>query len=107
MWERACPAKGGTRCLATASPVFAGQARSHKDPAISGVTGQLQARRLGEVQHAIQRLFTLVGDFDQAIQQLDYAKRRAGGNFPLASQIDQRQREILEQQRMVREMMGR
>ncbi len=44
---------------------------------------------------------------DQAIQQLDYAKRRAGGNFPLASQIDQRQREILEQQRMVREMMGR
>ena len=36
--------------------------------------------------------FTLVGDFDQAIQQLDYAKRRAGSNFPLASQIDQRQR---------------
>lgn len=51
--------------------------------------------------------FTLVGDFDQAIQQLDYAKRRSGSNFPLASQIDQRQREIMEQQRMVREMMGR
>ncbi|WHH52987.1 M48 family metalloprotease [Pseudomonas sp. Ap32] len=51
--------------------------------------------------------FTLVGDFDQAIQQLDYAKRRAGGNFPLASQIDQRQREIMEQRRMVQEMMGR
>ncbi len=39
------------------------------------------------------------------IQQLDFAKRRAGTNFPLASQIDQRQREIMEQQRMVKEMM--
>jgi predicted Zn-dependent protease len=45
--------------------------------------------------------------FDQAIQQLDYAKRRSGSNFPLASQIDQRQREIMEQQRMVKDMMGR
>ncbi|WP_028696911.1 M48 family metalloprotease [Pseudomonas cremoricolorata] len=51
--------------------------------------------------------FTLVGDFDQAIQQLDFAKRRAGSNFPLAAQIDQRQREIMDQQRMVRDMMGR
>jgi len=59
------------------------------------------------LHRARAEFFTLVGDFDQAIQQLDYAKRRAGGNFPLASQIDQRQREILEQQRMVREMMGR
>lgn len=49
--------------------------------------------------------FTLVGDFDQAIQQLDFAKTRAGTNFPLASKIDARQREILEQQRMVKEMM--
>ncbi|WP_312388772.1 M48 family metalloprotease [Pseudomonas sp.] len=49
--------------------------------------------------------FTLVGDFDQAVQQLDFAKRRAGSNFPLASQIDARQRQILEQQRMVKDMM--
>ncbi|WP_409276452.1 M48 family metalloprotease [Pseudomonas defluvii] len=49
--------------------------------------------------------FALVGDYDQAIQQLDYAKRRAGNNFQLASRLDARQREMLEQQRMVKEMM--
>ncbi|MBA1192641.1 M48 family metallopeptidase [Pseudomonas entomophila] len=49
--------------------------------------------------------FALVGDFDQAIQQLDFAKRRAGDNFQLASRIDARQRELLEQERMVKDMM--
>lgn len=49
--------------------------------------------------------FALVGDFDQAIQQLDFAKRRAGNNFQLASRIDARQQDMLEQQRMVKEMM--
>ncbi|AIL63165.1 M48 family metalloprotease [Pseudomonas alkylphenolica] len=49
--------------------------------------------------------FALVGDFDQALQQLDYAKQRAGNNFVLASKIDARQRELLEQQRMVKDMM--
>ncbi|HKS12325.1 MAG TPA: M48 family metalloprotease [Pseudomonas sp.] len=49
--------------------------------------------------------FALVGDYDQAIQQLDFAKRRAGNNFQLASRIDARQRDMLEQQRMVKEMM--
>ncbi|HWD34165.1 M48 family metalloprotease [Pseudomonas caricapapayae] len=49
--------------------------------------------------------FALVGDFDQALQQLDYAKQRAGSNFVLASKIDARQRELLEQQRMVKDMM--
>ncbi|AMA45097.1 M48 family metalloprotease [Pseudomonas monteilii] len=49
--------------------------------------------------------FALVGDFDQAIQQLDFAKRRAGDNFQLASRIDARQREMLEQERMVKDMM--
>ena len=72
---------------------------------MAGVRG-LSGDTIG-LHRARAEYFTLVGDFDQAIQQLDYAKRRAGGNFPLASQIDQRQREIMEQQRMVREMMGR
>ncbi|NBA95828.1 M48 family metalloprotease [Pseudomonas sp. R5(2019)] len=49
--------------------------------------------------------FALVGDFDQAVQQLDLAKRKADKNFPLQSRIDARQREMLEQQRMVKEMM--
>src|SRR3546814_15246062 len=38
--------------------------------------------------------FALVGDYRQAIQQLDFAKRRAGSNFPLSSRIDARQREL-------------
>ena len=31
LWERACPAKQATRWMAPASPVFAGQARSHTE----------------------------------------------------------------------------
>ena len=50
--------------------------------------------------------FALVGDYRQAIQQLDFAKRRAGSNFPLSSRIDARQRELMEQERMIKDMMG-
>jgi predicted Zn-dependent protease len=49
--------------------------------------------------------FALVGDFPQAIEQLDFAKRRASGNFPLAARIDARQQEVIEQERMVKQMM--
>jgi predicted Zn-dependent protease len=50
--------------------------------------------------------FALVGDYRQAIQQLDFAKRKAGNNFPLSSRIDARQRELMEQERMIKDMMG-
>ncbi|WP_137886592.1 M48 family metalloprotease [Pseudomonas sp. 2FE] len=49
--------------------------------------------------------FALVADYDQAIEQLDFAKRRAINNFPLASRIDARQREMLEQQRLLKQLM--
>ncbi|RJG10046.1 M48 family peptidase [Pseudomonas cavernicola] len=49
--------------------------------------------------------FALVADYDQAIEQLDFAKRRAINNFPLASRIDTRQKEMLEQQRMLKQLM--
>jgi predicted Zn-dependent protease len=49
--------------------------------------------------------FALTGDFRQAQQQLDFAKRRANDNFQLASRIDARQRELQEQERMVKELM--
>ncbi|WP_342243220.1 M48 family metalloprotease [Pseudomonas sp. OTU5201] len=49
--------------------------------------------------------FALVGDFDQAIEQLDFAKRRASGNFPLAARIDARQQELVQQQKMLKQMM--
>ncbi|MFZ6048629.1 M48 family metalloprotease [Pseudomonas sp. CR3202] len=49
--------------------------------------------------------FALVGDFDQGIEQLDFAKRRASNNFPLAARIDARQQELIQQQAMVKQMM--
>ncbi|MCY1245218.1 Beta-barrel assembly-enhancing protease [compost metagenome] len=49
--------------------------------------------------------FALVGDYPQAIQQLDFAKRRAD-NRVLASRIDARQRELMEQERMIKDMMN-
>jgi len=49
--------------------------------------------------------FALIGEFDQAIQQLDFAKRRAIDNFQLASRIDARQKELFEQERLVKDMM--
>lgn len=50
--------------------------------------------------------FALVGDYDQAIEQLDLAKRKASvNNFPLASRIDARQQQFIEEQREVKKMM--
>ena len=47
-----------------------------------------------------------MGDFKQAIQQLEFAKRRANNNFQLASRIDARQQEIIAQERAVKDMMN-
>jgi predicted Zn-dependent protease len=49
--------------------------------------------------------FALVGDYTQAIEQLDFAKRRATNNFQLASRIDARQRQLLEDQRIIEQML--
>ncbi|AYF90527.1 M48 family metalloprotease [Pseudomonas sp. JS3066] len=57
------------------------------------------------LHQARAEFFALVGDYDQAIEQLDFAKRRASGNFPLAARIDARQQELAEQQRMLKQMM--
>lgn len=48
--------------------------------------------------------FALIGDFDNAIQQLDIAKRQAP-NMPLASRIDAREQEMRKLQDAVKEMM--
>lgn len=50
--------------------------------------------------------FALVGDYKQAIQQLDYAKSRAANNFQLASRIDARQRELREEKKMIDELIN-
>lgn len=48
--------------------------------------------------------FALVGDFDQAMQQLEIAKRQAP-NFQLASRIDAREKDLRDLQRTVKDMM--
>ena len=45
------------------------------------------------------------GDYDQAIQQLDLAKRRASNNFQLASRIDARQQAFIQEQAMIKQML--
>lgn len=50
--------------------------------------------------------FALTGDYKQAQQQLEYAKRRANNNFQLASRIDARQKELADQERLLKEMMN-
>lgn len=49
--------------------------------------------------------FALVGDYNQALEQLDFAKRRASNNFQLASRIDARQREFMEEKRLIEQML--
>ena len=49
--------------------------------------------------------FALVGDYNQALEQLDFAKRRSSNNFQLASRIDARQRELMEEKRIIEQML--
>ncbi len=56
------------------------------------------------VHQAQAEYLSLTGDYQAAIEQLDFAKRRAGGNFQLAARLDARQQEIRQQEKMVKEM---
>lgn len=57
------------------------------------------------LHQARAEFFALVGDYDQAIEQLDFAKRRLTNNFQLASRIDARQRELIDDQRIIEQML--
>lgn len=48
--------------------------------------------------------FALVGDYDQGIEQLNLAKRRAS-NFQISARIDARQKQLMDEKRMVEEML--
>lgn len=50
--------------------------------------------------------FALVGDYKQALEQLDLARRRAGGNFQLAARIDARHSTLEEEQRMIEKLLN-
>jgi beta-barrel assembly-enhancing protease len=49
-------------------------------------------------------VFALVGDYDQGIEQLNLAKRRAS-NFQISARIDARQKQLIEEKRMVEDML--
>lgn len=57
------------------------------------------------LHQARAEFFALVGDYDQALSQLDLAKRRASSNFPLASRIDARQKQFEDEKRAIEKMM--
>ena len=53
------------------------------------------------VHQARAEYFALTGDYKQALEQLDFARRRASNNFQLAARIDARYGALQEEQRMV------
>lgn len=57
------------------------------------------------VHQARAEFFALVGDYGQALNQLDYAKRRVMGNYPLTARIEARQEELRNEQRILEEML--
>ncbi|WP_120993471.1 M48 family metalloprotease [Stutzerimonas urumqiensis] len=67
---------------------------------VRGLTGNIVG-----LHEARAEYFALIGDYDQAIQQLDFAKRRSD-NFQTAARIDARQRELMEERRMIEQMLG-
>ncbi len=78
------PRKRSKACSSRARTIRTYGIRSAETRGLSGnIIGLHQARA---------EYFALVGDYRQAIQQLDFAKRKAGNNFPLASRTDARQR---------------
>lgn len=66
---------------------------------IRGLTGNILGLHQGRAE-----FFALVGDYDQAIEQLDLAKRRSS-NFQTAARIDARQKQLIEEKRMIEEML--
>jgi predicted Zn-dependent protease len=57
------------------------------------------------VHQARAEYFALTGDYDQALEQLDFARRRASSNFQLAARIDARHQELDEEKRMIDKML--
>lgn len=58
------------------------------------------------VHQARAEYFALTGDYKQALEQLDFARRRASNNFQLAARIDARYSELKEEQRMVENLLN-
>ncbi len=57
------------------------------------------------LHEARAEFFSRVGDYTQAIEQLDYAKRRASNNYPLAARIDARQQVLIQEEEAIKNML--
>ncbi|MBB3103726.1 M48 family metalloprotease [Azomonas macrocytogenes] len=79
----------------------------NKDPNIWYQVAEVrgQVGNLVGVHQARAEYFALTGQYDQAFQQLDYAKRRSS-NFQEASRIDARLKELKEEKRVIDEMFN-
>lgn len=66
---------------------------------VRGLTGNLVG-----VHQARAEYFALTGDYDQAFEQLGFAKRRAS-DFQTAARLDARLQELREEKRMIEEML--
>ncbi len=80
--------------------------RRSKDPDIwyqlaelRGLTGDLVGLHQARAEY-----FALTGDYDQAFEQLDYAKRRSS-NFQTAARVDARLDQLREEKRIVEQML--
>lgn len=58
------------------------------------------------LHEARAEFFSRVGDYTQAIEQLDYAKLRASNNFPRAARIDARQKVLIEEEQAIKKMLN-
>ncbi len=58
------------------------------------------------LHEARAEFFSRVGDYTQAIEQLDYARRRASNNFPRAARIDARQQTLINEEQAIKKMLN-
>lgn len=63
-----------------------------------------QVNNIIGLHQARAEFFARVGDYEQAIEQLGHAKRRASNNYPLAAKLDARQLELIREEEAIREM---
>ena len=64
-----------------------------------------QVNNIIGLHQARAEFFARVGDYQQAIEQLAHAKRRASNNYPLAARIDARQQELMSEEQAIKDML--
>ncbi len=58
------------------------------------------------LHEARAEFYSRVGDYTQAIEQLDYARQRASNNFPRAARIDARQQVLINEEQAIKKMLN-